>query len=420
MKTKPARRHNYPLSLGVGASLCLAVGCLADSPEPVTDDDDTTDETYIPLADDAKAGAPLVFTGTCEPGVDISIAAVGDVLLHGPLQVQAVGHEARFASLWQPIADLLTIADITYANLEGPTAVGVRATGRNATDPGFVFDNAIYTSYPQFNYHPYLLADLQGSGVDVVSTANNHSLDRRELGVDRTIDALHAVGLPYTGTRKTTDGAWHTVTSAKGINIAWLACTYGTNGIPDRDQKVLHCWDDEAEVLALIGELAADPAIDLVAVTPHWGDEYNANPNTAQKRLAKKFADAGASLIFGSHPHVTQPWAKLIAADGREVFVIYSLGNFVSGQTALARKSTLLAYVGIHKSAMGTVVTGVKYVPLYMNKKEGVRALEAIDRGNSSPDSRTLTTSMYGLANLLDPEDAALGALGLQTPCPAP
>ena len=379
--------------------------------------DDETDDTYIPLDDD-KAAAPLVFTGTCEPGVDISIAAVGDVLLHGALQVQAVGHELRFASLWQPIVDVLAAADITYVNLEGPTAEGVRATGRNAPDPGFVFDNAIYTSYPQFNYHPYLLADLHASGVDVVSTANNHSLDRRELGVDRTIDALDAVGLPYTGTRKTTDGAWHTVTSAKGVNIAWLACTYGTNGIPDRDHKVLHCWEDEAEVVALISELAADPAIDLVAVTPHWGDEYNANPNAAQKSLAQTFANAGASIIFGSHPHVTQPWGKLIAADGREVFVIYSLGNFVSGQTALARKSTLVAYVGVRKSASGTVVTGARYVPLYMNKKGGVRALEAIDRGNSSADSRLLTTSMYGQANLLDPEAAAAGELGLATSCP--
>jgi len=77
----------------------------------------------------------------------------------------------------------------------------------------------------------------------------------------------------------------------------------------------------------------------------------------------------------------------------------------------------LVAYVGVHKSASGTVVTGVKYVPLYVNKKSGVRALEAIDRGNSSAESRTLTTKMFGAENLLSPDDAAARAFGFAPTC---
>src|SRR5690606_29929564 len=105
-------------------------------------------------------------------------------------------------SLWKGVKDLLQKADITYANLEGPTASGTNAYGRNVTDPGLRFDNVVYTSYPMFNYHPTLLDDLIASGVDVVSTSNNHSFDRRSLGADRTTDALEQRGIAFTGTRR--------------------------------------------------------------------------------------------------------------------------------------------------------------------------------------------------------------------------
>lgn len=85
MRTSPPKHPNRLLWLALGTSASLAAGCLDGTPAASGADDDETDETYIPLADD-KAAAPLVFTGACEPGVDISIAAVGDVLLHGALR----------------------------------------------------------------------------------------------------------------------------------------------------------------------------------------------------------------------------------------------------------------------------------------------------------------------------------------------
>src|SRR5690606_17932363 len=141
-------------------------------------------------------------------------------------------------------------ADVTYANLEGPTAGAVSTAGREVPDPGRRFDGVAYSSYPQVNYHPSLVTDVRDSGIDVVSTANNHSLDRRALGADRTIGYLATARLPFTGTRTSEEAAarspeqsaWSTLTREGGFTLAWIACTYDTNGIKDPHRQVLLCY----------------------------------------------------------------------------------------------------------------------------------------------------------------------------------
>ena len=393
----------------------LAASCGSPGADSVSDDgDDDSDDTYEPYqgpdgkADGTGLGGPIKFSNACTPGARTTIAAVGDVLLHGPLQQQAVANRNRFASLWAPVRDLLAAADVTYANFEGPSAEGVTATGRAVTDPGFLFDGSVYGSYPQFNYHGFLVEDLKRTGFDVVSTANNHSLDRRELGADRTVERMRAVGLAYTGTRRRDEptAPWHTFTQQNGFKLAWVACTFGTNGLPDPKQQVLGCWEDETELKDLIAKLRTQPGVDAVIVTPHWGDEYHASPNQDQRALAKRFIEAGATIVLGSHPHVTQPWEKITTATGREGFVIYSLGNFVSGQAQLPRRSTLMVYIGLTRTAAGVAVNGVSYLPLVMTTRDGVRGVEAIDRAGGNAESRALTVKMYGTENVQAPDKA--------------
>ncbi|MDX2094056.1 MAG: CapA family protein [Kofleriaceae bacterium] len=390
------------------ASFSLAA-CATDEDELSLDDEEGDDyDPFSPKADgNSGLGGPVSFAARCEPGARTTIAAVGDVLLHGPLQKQAVAKatSGRFTTLWKPIEDLLAQADTTYANFEGPSASGVNAAGRSVTDPGFKFDQVVYASYPQFNYHAYLPVDLKATGFDVVSTANNHSLDRRQLGADRTVESLREAGMPFTGTKSRDDlsAPWHTFTNNNGFKLAWLACTYGTNGLPDPSNQVLGCWEDEATVKEEIRKLKAMPGVDAVIVTPHWGVEYSANPSRDQRQLAYRFLEAGATMVLGSHPHVLQPWEKYKTADGREAFIIYSLGNFVSNQSQLARRSTLLLYVGLTRTASGVKINGVRYVPMIMNRRNGTMAVEAIDRAGGSADSRRMTVAMFGSENIQDP-----------------
>jgi len=353
---------------------------------------------------------PLQFSRACDKGDRLTITAVGDVLLHGGLQQQATKREERFRSLWLGIEDLLGRGDITYANLEGPTAQGVNSYGKAVTDPGLKFDEVVYTSYPMFNYHPSLLDDLMSTGVDVVSTANNHSVDRRALGVDRTLAALDERGLAHTGTRNSAgEGVWYTTTESAGFQVAWLACTYATNGITDKNHQVLNCYSDAEKVSEVLAELVATPGIDAVIMNPHWGEEYSANPKGTEVKLAHKWLDAGATAIIASHPHVLQPWEKYTTADGREAFVIYSLGNFVSGQSQLARRSTLMLNLGLTRGEDGKVfVNGARFIPLCMTKSDtGRYEVKAVDRATGLADSRALTLKMFDKWNL-DAPDAPL------------
>ncbi len=372
--------------LGACGESDSAAGADADGPGGKTDD-----------LEDVVLGGPLLFDAACEPGGTITIAAVGDVLLHSPLQLQAYAADDGFISLWSDVADLIAAADVAYANLEGPTARGVNSAGRDVPDPGKVFDGTVYASYPMFNYHPSLTNDLVESGIDVVSTSNNHSLDRRALGADRTIEALEAANLPFTGTRRSDGtGAWHTYTEQGGFRLAWLGCTYGTNGIPDNEGQVRHCYDDQDEILAQIAALKSEPGVDAVLVTPHWGTEYSHNPADRDIRLAHAFIDAGAVAVLGSHPHVLQPWERYVTDEGREGFVVYSLGNFVSNQSQLARRSTILLYLGLKRLGSGEVVPyGARYVPMVLDRSNG-RHLVAIDREGGFGSERSHITGLFG------------------------
>lgn len=346
------------------------------------------------------ASGPLRFDSACKAGTSITIAAMGDVLLHSPLQRQAYG-SGGFESLWRSVQPMFSRTDLTYANLEGPCADGLTTSGA-ARDPGRVFDDRVYSSYPQFNYHPSLISSLKSAGVDVVSTANNHAMDRRSKGADRTIENLKSEGLPFTGTRSTADmeAPWYAITEAKGIRVAWLACTFSTNGIPDAKNQVLSCYDDKATVLQTIADLKKRSDIDAVIVTPHWGVEYQSAPQPQEKNLAHAMLDAGALAIFGGHPHVTQPWEKYETRDGREGFVIYSLGNFVSGQSGLAKTSSLILFMGLTKGADGkTTINGVRHYPLQMQNGPWT----ARYAGGASLD---LTTRMYGSWNRLGADEA--------------
>ncbi|MFT4416014.1 CapA family protein [Fredinandcohnia humi] len=247
----------------------------------------------------------------------MTLAAVGDVLIHDIIYNDAkTTNGYDFKPMLAGVKEFMIKPDLTIANQE--TIVG-------GTEIGL-------SSYPSFN-SPFEVADaLKDAGVDIVSIANNHTLDRGERAILSATDYLTKIGIEYTGGyQNLEDKARIRVLNRNGIKIAFLSYTYGTNGIPVPQGKdyLVNLID-----MKLIKEdiMKAKQQADVIAVSMHWGNEYQLLPTDQQKSLAQELADEGVNLIIGHHPHVLQPMEWLTGKNGNKTFVVYSLGNFISGQ----------------------------------------------------------------------------------------
>lgn len=326
----------------------------------------------------------LAFRGACFPGPRVLVAGVGDLLFHEALQRRALAPGGSYNRFWQPVAPVIQGADIAYANLEGPAAHGVAPAGYAVKDPGRRLDGRVYGTTPGaliFNYHPSVAADIKAAGFAVVSTANNHAADRGPLGIDRTIDNLDKAGLAFTGTRRRGGEArpWSVITRARGMTVAWLACSYSTNGMPDPHGQVLNCYDGQETVLDEIRTLWDEPDVDAVIVTPHWGVEGSHRPLESDRAWARAAIEAGATAVIGTHPHVLQPWERHVAGDGREALIIYSTGNFVSNQASAAQRTGLIALLSLVRGPTGKAeVAAAGYVLTAVDPAAGHRVAELV------------------------------------------
>lgn len=397
-----AKKSMQIIAIGIVLTACRSI---QNDPRFGYDNLESSEILNVPLKTTPQ------FAGACRknPGDEkFVLGFVGDILMHGALQKQAykLKDQGGFINIWRNVVPNLKKADIMYGNLEGPTAYGIGCNGKLVRDPGYKFSGncksgakhpGVYTNIWQFNYHPSLVDSLVESGFDVVSTANNHSLDRGRLGIDRTIEKLNEAKMPFTGTRtqsqaESNNGDWHVTTMVEkngvSLNVAWLACTYGMNGMRDRTKygQVIKCFKNKkanSKVLSLLRDLDKEPSIDAVILTPHWGTENRQNSNGLQERTVKEFINAGALIVMGSHPHVLEPWQKIKTAK-KEALVMYSLANFASNQMILSAKNaaSMILYVGLVKGADGKVrIDGARYLPTRMTLKGGrlSKTLEPFD-----------------------------------------
>ncbi|WP_044336992.1 CapA family protein [Rossellomorea aquimaris] len=247
-----------------------------------------------------------------------SIAAIGDILLHDTVYNDAKDENGyNFTPMFSPIKDMLAAPDFLIANQES-TPAGVELG---------------VSSYPLFNSPKEIVKSLQDVGVDAVTTANNHSLDQGEKGLLSAIDYYEKISMPYVGAFKSQEDKERIRTfKVNGIKFALLSYTYGTNGIPvPKGKDYLVNLIDEQNMIQEIKK-AKGMNIDLVVLSLHWGNEYQRFPTEEQERLANVLTENGVDIIFGHHPHVLQPIQTYKTSDGRDAVVIYSLGNFLSGQ----------------------------------------------------------------------------------------
>lgn len=228
------------------------------------------------------------------------------------------------------VSSYIKKADLSIANLE-TTLAG---------------DSIPYSSYPTFNTPDTLADALKNAGVDVVSTINNHSFDKGDLGVERTLDVLKSRNLSTIGTISNVGDKNYLIKEVNGISLGITAFSYGElrentkflNGIriSDKSKDKLNVFDssDVNNAFNTINNTLKNIShTDIQILVIHWGDEYRRVPNQFQYDLAQKLSDSGVDIIIGSHPHIVQPVEIIKSTDeSHETLVIYSLGNFISNQ----------------------------------------------------------------------------------------
>jgi poly-gamma-glutamate synthesis protein (capsule biosynthesis protein) len=243
------------------------------------------------------------------PPVEDTFLFTGDVMLTRDVG-RRIREEKDPAWPFRQIAPYLASADLAFVNLESPFS----DKGKR-TEHGLVF-----------NADPANIAGLLLAGVDVASTANNHSRDCGSHGVEFTYRWLKSHGIEPVGTGESAAEAHRGVVLTRhGIRFGFLAYTY--------DQKNGN-WRDTDDRIADIDistmkrdALAMNRRCDVLIVSMHNGIEYQKKPNRNQIDFAHAAIDAGATLVIGHHPHVTQPMEFY-----RQAVIFYSLGNFVFDQ----------------------------------------------------------------------------------------
>jgi len=290
----------------------------------------------------------------------IKLAAVGDIIVHDK-QLEN-GYDSKtgiynFSGYFKNIKKYIEETDFSLANLETTLAGKERE----------------YTGWPAFNSPEVIAEVLKTTGFDILSTANNHCLDRNYSGLAATIDNLNKIGLLHMGTYKDSTAASNILfTDKNGIRTAFLSYTYGTNGYTlPKDKSYAVNYIDKTKMLSDIKSAKALKC-DIIIFYLHFGTEYKASPDKDQKELVDFLFESGVDMVIGSHPHVLQPIEqKKVIMDGTEknCYAAYSLGNFISKRREPDRASSAILQIEIEKdfTLNKTIIKKVSYIPTFVD-----------------------------------------------------
>lgn len=245
----------------------------------------------------------------------IVIYAVGDIMLDRGVEymIQTEGKgDFRFPFL--KMAEDLRKADILFGNLEGPMAEsGIRV-------------GSIYS----FRSDPRAVEGLKYAGFDMLSLANNHMLDYGRPALEDTIKNLKNNQIDYVGAGLSGAEAFSMkIKEIKNVKIGFLAYTdLGFQSWRAEEDETGMAWINEGDIDEIKRNIEEQKKkVDILIVSLHSGDEYQADPSAFQEKFARTCIDAGADVILGHHPHVVQRTEQY-----KKSWVIYSLGNFVFDQ----------------------------------------------------------------------------------------
>ena len=300
-----------------------------------------------------------------ETDTTFTLTAIGDVMCHNTQYMDAYDSDTGtydFSYVFDNISSYTKAADICIGNLE----------------TSFAGEDRGYSNYPTFNSPDSLADSLKSIGVDILSTAGNHALDMGFSGLSRTIDVLDKADISHLGTYKTQEDQDKVLIKyVKGVKIAFIDYTYGTNGISVPSDKKFCINLIDKDLIKKHIETAKNQNADMIVACMHWGTEYQTKQNSEQEELADFLFQNGVNVIIGNHPHVIQPMEKrtVTLEDGstRDGFVVYALGNFICDQNAVNTRDSIILNLKITKHTDGSItIDNYDYVPIYMYKDTSV------------------------------------------------
>ncbi len=296
------------------------------SPMPAEEDAKVAEETADPASESPQTEGSKSDSDVLAGNRDLTIVMVGDILLHTPVEEAARDESGKYNYdfIFQNLKNEIAGADLAIVNEE--VIIGGEELG--------------ISGYPAFNAPDEIGDALAGAGFDVVCHATNHVLDKGKKGLlhaceywDRNHPEITVAGI----NDREEEYRDITILEKKGIRIAILNYTYGTNGIPVPSDMP---WAvDLLDKDKVISDLQyAEAHADLTVVCPHWGTEYRLEPDKSQEKWAGIFREYGADLVLGTHPHVIEPvvlmedeTSGITNNHGNgDMLVYYSLGNFVN------------------------------------------------------------------------------------------
>jgi len=229
---------------------------------------------------------------------------LGDVALGRSVEAQLARYGPAYP--WAGLGPLLRTADLAAANLEG-----VLTTQGRPLDKRYLI-----------RAHPSWGQTLVEGGLDLLTLANNHALDYGPAGLDETLDTLEVLGLDVVGVgREGQDArrpALYTLHEVRVAVLGYAAARWdGSADVPATERIA---WARSAAVQSDVK--AAQEQADVVIVLLHAGTEYAPKPSPDQMAVARTAIEAGADLVIGHHPHVTQTVERSGSA-----LIVYSLGD---------------------------------------------------------------------------------------------
>lgn len=309
----------------------------------------------------------------------VNLKSVGDVLVHGHVARHAqTANGYDFNPGFEAVKPMIENADIAIANLETPIA---------ANELGL-------DDYPTFNLPPEVAQAIKNAGFDIVSNANNHALDQEQKGLHISLDYLDKMHLPYVGAyRSQEDHDTPRIIEENGVKLGFLAYTYGTNGhepAADYDVNFIDLKKMKKDIETL------KPQVDGVVVSLHMGTEYQYHENQEQRDVAQALTDYGADIVLGGHPHALEPMKQ-----DKDSFVIYSQGNFFSGQGQMQTRLGGILSLDIKKTKDGVEVASGEFLPTYNEGDYNAGGYKTVPLMQSSLDNGTKQTQFNFINDLM-------------------